>query len=90
MRQAYRSHTDSVLGLNFQPYTNFFVSSSADKTVSIWDMRTGLTCQTFYGHINAVNDAIFSIDGRYIASCDSDGILKFGIFKKSEKYVLLI
>ena len=43
MRQQYRSHTDSVNGLMWQPFTNFFVSGSADKTVSIWDMRTGLT-----------------------------------------------
>lgn len=63
MRQAYRSHTDSVNGLNFQPFTNFFVSGSADKTLSIWDMRTGLTVQTFYGHLNTINDCVFSIGG---------------------------
>ncbi len=39
-------------------------------------MRTGLTVQTFFGHLNAVNDACFSIGGQYVASCDSDGILK--------------
>lgn len=39
-------------------------------------MRTGLTVQTFYGHLNAIKDAVFSIGGHYIASCDSDGILK--------------
>lgn len=43
VRQQFRSHTDSVNALNFQPFTNFFVSGSADKTVSIWDMRSGLT-----------------------------------------------
>lgn len=39
-------------------------------------MRTGLTVQTFYGHLNTINDCVFSIGGQYIASCDSDGILK--------------
>lgn len=62
--------------LNFQPFTNFFVSGSADSSLSIWDMRTGLTVQTFYGHLNSVNDAQFSIGGQYISSCDSDGIMK--------------
>ena len=57
MRQQYRSHTDSVNGLNFLPYTNYFVTGSADKTASIWDMRTGITHQTFYGHLNTINDA---------------------------------
>jgi WD40 repeat protein len=39
-------------------------------------MRTGLTVQTFYGHLNSINDAVFSIGGQYIASADSDGIVK--------------
>ena len=39
-------------------------------------MRTGLTIQTFYGHLNSVNDAAFSISGHLISSCDADGILK--------------
>ena len=32
--------------------------------------------QTFYGHLNAINDCGFSIGGQYIASCDSDAIVK--------------
>jgi len=39
-------------------------------------MRTGLTVQTFYGHLNTINDTQFSIGGQYVASCDSDGIVK--------------
>lgn len=62
--------------MNFLPYSNYFVTGSADKTASIWDMRTGLTVQTFYGHLNTINDAQFSIDGRYFSTCDSDGIVK--------------
>ena len=39
-------------------------------------MRTGLTVQTFYGHLNTINDAVFSIGGQYVSTCDSDGIVK--------------
>ena len=39
-------------------------------------MRSGLTVQTFYGHLNTINDAAFSIGGQYVATCDSDGIAK--------------
>lgn len=39
-------------------------------------MRSGLTVQTFYGHLNTINDAVFSIGGKYVATCDSDGIVK--------------
>lgn len=39
-------------------------------------MRSGLTVQTFYGHMNTINDVVFSIGGQYVSSCDSDGIVK--------------
>jgi WD40 repeat protein len=53
-----------------------FISGSADKTLSLWDMRTYVCSQTFYGHNNAVNCAVINNPGDYIASCDSDGIVK--------------
>lgn len=65
---VYRSHTDSVNKVNFQPFTNYFVSCSSDKTVSIWDMRTALTVQTFYGHINSIHDSIFCPKGALVGS----------------------
>jgi len=39
-------------------------------------MRSGLSVQTFYGHMNTINDAVFSIGGQFISTCDSDGIVK--------------
>ncbi len=41
---------DSVNAVSFQPYTHNLVTGSGDKTVSLWDIRTGLCTQTFYGH----------------------------------------
>ena len=32
--------------------------------------------QTYYGHLNTINDAVFSIGGQYVSTCDSDGIVK--------------
>jgi hypothetical protein len=37
-----------------------FVSGSGDKTVSLWDIRTNMCVQTFYGHNNAVNSSKFN------------------------------
>lgn len=39
-------------------------------------MRSGLTVQTFYGHINTIYDCIFSPKGALVGSCDADGIVK--------------
>lgn len=85
MRNQFRSHTDSVNGLNFQLNTDFFVSGSADKTVTIWDMRTALPEQTFYGHMNTINDTVFSAEGSYVSSCDSDGIVKIWETRKVQE-----
>merc|ERR1712137_374766 len=75
-RQTFRGHVDSVNYVAFQPYSNNLVTASADKTVSLWDLRSGLCVHTFYGHANACNQAIFNLRGDTIASCDSDGIVK--------------
>jgi WD40 repeat protein len=53
-----------------------FVSGAGDKTVSIWDIRTNLCVQTFYGHNNAVNTVKFNNKGNMIVSGDCDGINK--------------
>jgi len=53
-----------------------FPTASADKTVSTWDMRSGLCTQTFYGHLNSVNNVATNLRGDTLASCDSDGTVK--------------
>ena len=75
-RSTFRGHVDSVNDVCFQPYTNVFASASADKTVSFWDIRTGLCVSTLYGHLNSVNKVRFSLKGDLVASCDSDGVVK--------------
>lgn len=69
----------------FSPFTNLFVTGSADKTTSIWDMRTGLTVGTYYGHLNTINDCAFSIGGEYVATCDADGIVKLWDVRTSQE-----
>ena len=67
-----------------------FCSGSGDKTVSLWDIRTNLCVQTFYGHNNAVNSVNFNLRGEVIASTDSDGIVKiWDVRMVKELYALL-
>lgn len=62
-RFTFRGHVDSVNSVQWRPYGCMFVSGSGDKTVSLWDIRTNLCVQTFYGHQNAVNSARFDLRG---------------------------
>merc|ERR1719271_1996366 len=75
-RKTLCGHVDSVNYVTFQPCSNNVLTASGDKTVSMWDLRSGLCVQTFYGHANACNQAQFNIRGDTISSCDADGIGK--------------
>ncbi len=75
-RISYRAHVDSVNSISFGYKSNIFISGSADKTLSLWDMRTYICSQTYYGHNNSINSAVINNDGYTMASCDSDGIVK--------------
>ena len=42
----------------------------------------GLTVQTFYGHLNTINDVVFNSRGDILYSCDGDGIVKVWDIRK--------
>lgn len=74
--QTFRGHVDSVNAVAWQPATNNVCTGSGDKTVSLWDARSGLCVQTFYGHLNAVSTLALTARGDAIASADADGVAK--------------
>ena len=47
-----------------------------DFALCMWDSVTGRSVNTLQGHTAAVNDCMFSDDGRRIASASSDGTLR--------------
>jgi hypothetical protein len=49
-KQTFRGHGDSVNQVTWVPYTNTLFTASADRTLSLWDARTGMVASTFYGH----------------------------------------
>ena len=59
-RNTLRGHADSVNSIMFLPFSNTLVTCSADKTISLWDARTGLCAQTLYGHVHSINHVIFN------------------------------
>jgi WD40 repeat protein len=73
---ALRGHVDSVNHVQWQPCSAALCTASSDKTVSVWDARSGLCTQTFYGHANSCNAAVFNLAGTVVASTDADGVVK--------------
>ncbi|CAH8486287.1 unnamed protein product [Dicrocoelium dendriticum] len=75
-RSAFRKHHGSVNSVAFLPYGNIMVSASVDKTVSLWDVRSGICIRSLIGHEHSVNHATFNQQGTCIASCDSGGSIR--------------
>jgi len=58
-KQTFRGHVDSINELCWLPYSNTLATASSDKTLSLWDARSGLCAQSFYGHMNRhVDEAV--------------------------------
>jgi WD40 repeat protein len=54
-------------------------------------MRGGLPVQTFYGHLNSINDVVFNVRGDMLYSCDGDGIVKvWDVRKIQEMYKFIL
>ncbi|KAK4471457.1 hypothetical protein MN116_004577 [Schistosoma mekongi] len=81
-----RGHSKSVNSVQFLPYGNILVTGSSDKTVCLWDGRTGLCEHTFLGHTHSINNAIFNQQGVNVISCDSGGYIRLWDLRKMEKF----
>ena len=68
-RNTLRGHTDSVNSIEFLPFSNTLCTCSADKTISLWDARTGLCAQTLYEHQHAINHVSFNLQ---VSGTDDD------------------
>jgi len=72
----WKGHTDYVFSAVFSPDGRLILSASADKTICIWDSRSGDTVLgPLEGHQIWCAFAVFSADGRHILSCSRDSIL---------------
>ena len=66
-------HESMVLSVAFSPDSQRIVSGSSDKTVQIWDVRTGAPIgKPLIGHTENVYSVAFNSDGQRIVSRDSD------------------
>ena len=62
----------------------YLVSSSYDKTIKIWDIKTGESLNTFNGHNGFITSVIITPDGKYIISGSTDKTIKIWDFKTGE------
>uniref|UniRef100_A0AAY5KEF5 Notchless protein homolog 1 n=2 Tax=Esox lucius TaxID=8010 RepID=A0AAY5KEF5_ESOLU len=69
-------HSALVNEVLFSPDTRLLASASFDKSIKIWDGRTGKYLQSLRGHVSAVYQVAWSADSRLLVSGSSDSTLK--------------
>ncbi|KAF9570379.1 hypothetical protein EC968_001880 [Mortierella alpina] len=74
-RHTLEGHTDEVTGIAYSPVGDLIASSSRDKTIRLWDVKTGVCYRILDGSDDAVECVSFSHDGRQVASGGDDGLL---------------
>ena len=69
-------HQQLVNDVVFSPDGNHIASASFDKSVRLWNGRTGKFAYTFRGHVGSVYSCVFSADSRYLLSASKDSTVK--------------
>ncbi|XP_023015802.1 notchless protein homolog 1 [Leptinotarsa decemlineata] len=69
-------HQQLVNDVKFSPDGRLLASASFDKSIKLWDSKTGKFICTFRGHVQAVYMVSFSADSRLMVSGSADSTLK--------------
>jgi WD40 repeat protein len=69
------SHAGSVSAVTITPNGRRAVSASYDRTLKVWDTRTGAELCTLSEHVSGVN-SVAAISDRYVISASHDATLK--------------
>lgn len=84
--KALGSHTDEIFKLIAHPSLPLFVTTSADKTVKVWDAATGVSGKTLSGLTDHIFAGAISPDGTLVAAGAYDGEVR--VWKVADGMVL--
>ncbi|XP_064653339.1 notchless protein homolog 1-like [Lineus longissimus] len=69
-------HQQLINEVQFSPDTRLIASASFDKSVKLWDGKTGKYLASLRGHVSRVYQIAWSADSRLLCSGSSDSTLK--------------
>jgi len=77
-------HSESVQAIAISPNGETLASGSYDKTVKLWNLKTGKLIKTLSGHKEAVTSVAITPDGQILASGSNDSTVKIWNLKTGE------
>ena len=69
-------HKQLINDVKFSPDGRLICSASFDKSIKLWDSKTGRAIATLRGHVQAVYQVAWSADSRLLVSGSADSTLK--------------
>ena len=69
------AHTDAIRAVAISPDGTLAVSAGQDKTLVLWNLKTGQPQAPWVGHTDTVTGVAFSPDGRTVVSSSADQTL---------------
>ncbi|CAG2171511.1 unnamed protein product [Oppiella nova] len=69
-------HQQLINDVKFSPDARIIASASFDKSIKLWDGRTGIYLTSLRGHVKAVYQISWSADNRLLVSGSADSTLK--------------
>jgi len=78
-------HADAVRSVTFSPDGRRLVSGSEDKTIRMWDVKTGKKLTRYMGHAGAVTCVAVSPSGEHILSASTDHSIRLWSVETGEE-----
>ena len=74
-KQSLAAHHDAVVWLSLSPDGSQLLSASTDKSIKLWDVKTGLLAKDVGRHGDMVRSALFLPGGDKVLSGADDGLI---------------